>query len=109
MDCTPHTSLASSIALHQSFGVITGTATPALSDHVIDTIMTSLQRMAASVTQPVVQPTPHRISSVLYPTTAVVAATLVIASRRKHQQHPQGNLQFTENLQTRRRKGAGIV
>ena len=88
--------LQSTVALHRSLNLVAGSLSPALSGQVLDEIMASFERMTDSKVQPVIEPSPFRIPTVVYPNAAVVATTIgiAIAARRKRK-HPQTNLQFS--------------
>jgi hypothetical protein len=87
--------LESTVALHRSLNLVASSVTPALSGRALDAIMASLEQVAASETQPVIEPSPLRIPTAAYPVVAVVATTIAVSARRKHK-HPQSNLQFTD-------------
>ncbi|NNE01057.1 MAG: hypothetical protein HKN47_27390 [Pirellulaceae bacterium] len=91
-----HVGLQSTVALHRSLNLVASGVTPALSGPVLDAIMASLDQMASSETQPVIEPSPLRIPSMAYPAVAIVATTVAVSARRKHKQ-PHSNQQFTGN------------
>lgn len=86
--------LESTVALHRSLDLVASSVNPALSGRVLDAIMASLEHVAASETQPVIEPSQLRIPTATYPAVAVVATAIALSACRKHK-HPQLNLQFT--------------
>jgi hypothetical protein len=88
--------LRATVALHRSLGWSPETIAPALSGEAIDAVMQSLNHVAQSVVQPVIQTARPIVSSAVYPSAAAIAATtLAINYRRKHRL-PESNLQITD-------------
>ncbi|MFK8115631.1 MAG: hypothetical protein AB8B91_25780 [Rubripirellula sp.] len=88
--------LESTVALHRSLNIVGSNVTPALSGPVLDAIMTSLERVVASETQPTIEPSTLRVPVAVYPVVAALATTMAVSARRKHKR-PASDLEFAKS------------